>query len=335
MSEGSNSANIERKENKIMAQVTTVDVTGKEGSATLPVNENEALSLVETIASQRIASVKNTNTIEDAFFEYEVEDGKIIQEAIIKMAQAQTFVKTGQPDFSPKDPALYVKYFNNWEEKQFETTLRRDDIRAVIAGNKGATVEGVAGEIMASLTAGEGFYDYGQMRAIIEDATVGQDGSDFIGGSPINMKGVIYAVRKLFNVVKSTNTAGNVPCPQGVPVEDIRIAISEDVLNLMDVVELANVFNLSKEELFGKLVVLPYDENYEGSETILVYDRKALGRGTRLYDYSQDIVGKGRYTNHYLTTERAYFYNSLFKALRLNVADAVSSAKEAIINTGA
>lgn len=331
MSEGSNSANIERKENKIMAQVTTVDVTGKEGSATLPVNENEALSLVETIASQRIASVKNTNTIEDAFFDYEVENGKVIEEAIIKMAEAQNFVKSGQPDLSPKDPALYIKYFNNWETKQFETSLRRDDIRAVIAGNKGASVEGVAGEIMATLTAGEGFYDYTQMRAIIEDNNVGESGNSYLGGAPKNMKGVIYAVRKLFNVIKSTNDDGNVPCVQGVPVEDIRIAISEDILNLMDVVELANVFNLSKEELFGKLVVLPYDETYEGKETILVYDRKALGRATRIYDYSQDIVGKGRYTNHYLTVERAYFYNALFKAIRLDVSTAVASAKGDII----
>lgn len=331
MSAGSNSANIERKEKQIMAQVTTVDVTDEKGSATFPIKENEALSLVETIASQRIASVKNTNTIEDAFFDYDVENGKVIEEAIIKMAEEQTFVATGQPDLSPKDPALFVKYFNKWEQKQFATTLRRDDIRAVIAGNKGATAEGVAGEIMATLTAGEGFYDYGQMRAIIENPDVGEIGNDYLGGTPKNMKGVIYSVRKLFNVVKSTNTAGGIPCVQGVPVEDIRIAVDEDVLNLMDVVELANVFNLSKEELFGKLVVLPYDESYDGKHTILVYDRKALGRATRLYDYSQDIVGKGRYTNHYLTTERAYFYNSLFKAIRLDVSTAVASAKGEII----
>ena len=110
---------------------------------------------------------------------------------------------------------------------------------------------------------------------------------------------------------------------QATPVNDIRIAVSESVLNLMDVVELANVFNLTKEELFGKLVVIPFDADYDTSK-ILVYDRKALGRGTRLFEYSQDVIGKGLYTNHYLTTERCYFYNGLYKALKLDISVALA-----------
>lgn len=300
-----------------------------QGSGTFPTTPNAFLDAVETIAQQNIRSVESTNRIEDAFYEYEVEDGKVIEEAIIEMATAQAFVPTAegaQPDLSPLDPKLHIKYFNEWDAQQWKTTLRKDEIRAIIA--RGESAEAVASRIMGTLTSGEGDYDYAQMRAVIEDASVGVDATtDVLGNKkPKNMKGVMYAIRKMYNAVKATNTKGGVPCKQGVPVNDIRIAISEDVLALIDMVELANLFNLSKEEILGKVVMLPQDANYAGTR-VLVYDRKALGRGTRVFDYSQDILGLARYSNHGLNTERCYFYNDLFKALALDISDAVESAE--------
>ena len=139
-------------------------------------------------------------------------------------------------------------------------------------------------------------------------------------------------MREMYNALKATNKIGldsATGIAQATPVEDIRIAVSESLLNLMDVVELANVFNLTKEELFGKLVVVPFEANKEDYDKgrIVVYDRKALGRGTRLFEYSQDVIGKGLYTNHYLTTERCYFYNKLFKCITLDVNVALEAEK--------
>lgn len=320
-----------------MAQVTTIDVTTLIGSDTFPVNVNDVYNLVETIAVQNIRGVKSSNRIEDAFYDYVVENGAVIEEAIVAMAEKQTFVKTGQPDLSPKDPTLKVKYFNNWEAKQFQTTIRRSDIRKIIA-DKGTGLEEVVSAILATLTEGEGFDDYKAMRDIIKDTQVGFDASTSIFNNkrPKNMKGVIYCLREMYNALKATNKVGLASdgFEQATPVEDIRIAISESVLNLIDVVELANIFNLTKEELFGKLVVIPYDADYT-TDKVLVYDRKALGRGTRLFEYSQDVIGKGLYTNHYLTTERCYFYNGLFKALKLDVSSAVTSALNELLEANA
>lgn len=300
-----------------------------QGSTTFPVTANQFYTAVETIAVQNVREVVSTNLIEDAFYEYEVNDGKVIEEAIIEMAEAQAFVPTAegsQPDLSPLDPKLHIKYFNEWNAQQFKTTLRKDEIRSIIA--RGESAEAVSSRILGTLTSGEGDYDYSQMRAVIEDANVGVNAvTDVLGNKkPKNMKGVMYAIRKMYNAIKATNDKGGVPCKQGVPVGDIRIAISEDVLALIDMVELANLFNLSKEEILGKIVKLPYDENYTGNK-VLVYDRKALGRATRLFDYGQDVLGTARYSIHTLNTERAYFYNNLFKALSLDITDAVTSAE--------
>lgn len=315
-------------------------ITPINGSATFPATPNAFLNAVETIASQRIKAVVSTNKIEDAFFEYEVKDGKVIEEAIIAMAQRQAFVPTAagaQPDLSPLDPATYIRYFNNFEESQFKTTKREDEIRAIMASNAPNSTDDVAAEILDTLTAGEGDYDYSQMRAIIEDTTtpVGVDASAalFNNGVPQSAKGIMYAMRKMFNAVKGTNTIGlpaGVSTKQGVPVEDIRIAISEDVLALIDMVELASLFNLSKEEIYGKIVRLPHDPSYAGN-IIRVYDRKSMGRATRTFDYAMENFPTRRYSNHTLTTSRAYFYNGLFKNLYLDVSTAVASEEGQLI----
>lgn len=325
------------------AEVTTVDVTTIIGSDKFPVNTNDVYKLVETIAVQNIRSLKSSNRIEDAFYDYVVDNGTVIEEAVVAMAEAQEFVKTGQPDLSPVDPKLFVKYFNNWETKQFETAVRKSDIRKIIA-NKGTGFDELVAQILATLSEGESYHDYTQMRLALEACAEDSPGEfvELTGRKPLNAKGILWAIRETYNMLKATNTIG-IEKPSGMseadfaklkqatPVEDIRIAISESILNLIDVTELANVFNLEKEELFGKLVVLPYEKgDTELGEftihNIVVYDRKHLGRGTRLFEYSQDVIGKGLYTNHYLTTERCYFRNFLYKCVKIEVADAISNA---------
>ena len=317
-----------------MSTVTTVDVTTLLGSSDFPVNANDVYGLVETICVQNIRGVKSSNRIADAFYDYVVENGTVVEEAIIKMAEKQNFVKTGTPNLAPKDPTVAVKYFNNWEAKQFQTTIRRNDIRKIIA-DKGTGLDEVVSAILDTLNQGEGYDDYKAMRDIIKNASVGFDANTTLFGDKHakGVKGLIYAMREAYNALKATNFVGlddQVSFEQATPVEDIRIAISESVLNLMDVVELANVFNLSKEELFGKLVVIPYDADYDKFK-VLVYDRKALGRGTRLYEYSQDVIGKGLYTNHYLTVERCYFYNGLFKCLAIDAQEAVEAGEASVL----
>ena len=97
--------------------------------------------------------------------------------------------------------------------------------------------------------------------------------------------------------------------------------------------ELANVFNLEKEALFGKLVVVDVDDLTDRANDYkaIVYDRKAFGKATRLYEYSQDVSGRGLFTNHYLTVDRAYFHNGLFKAARIDASAAATAARGELI----
>lgn len=315
-----------------MTEVTTIDVTTLEGSDQFPVNINDVYNLIETIAYQQIRALRSTNRIVDGFFDYDVDNGKVIEESVIAMAKAQAFNKNDFA-FTPNDPDVYVRYFNNFEPVQFEATIRRDDIRAVLA-NKGVGLDAVVGEILETLTQGEGYDDFKKMRNALFTANVTDYNTTVLGGNPATMKGVLYAIRDAYNHLISTNADLTAEAyDSGTPEKDIRIAITPKLLNLIDVVELANVFNLEKEELFGRLVIVDVDDLADQANwyKVVVYDRKAFGRATRIYDYTQDISGRGRFTNHYLTTERAYFHNGLFKAARIDATAAATAARATLI----
>ena len=57
-----------------------MSVTPINGSANFPATANAFLAAVETLAVQNVRAVESTNKIEDAFYEYEVKDGKVVEE---------------------------------------------------------------------------------------------------------------------------------------------------------------------------------------------------------------------------------------------------------------
>ena len=316
-----------------MARVETIDITSMIGSENFPVNINDVYGLIETIASQNIRAVKSTNNIEDGLYYYDVENGTVIEEAVIEMAKGQAFDKNAY-SFAPTDPVVHPLYFNNWEASQYATTVRRNDIRKIIA-NKGVGIEEVISAILDTLTQGEGYDDFKKSRNLILNAPC-KNYRTILGGVPKTMKGVVYAARDMYNHVKSDNADLTTEAyVSSVPESDIRVAITSKLLNLIDVGELAHVFNLSKEELFGKLVVVDVDDLPKSAAwyKLVVYDRKAMGRGRRLYEYSQDVSGKGLFTNHYLTDEMAFFYNGLFKACWLDCSKAAEAALSDLVDT--
>ena len=316
-----------------MAKVETIDITSMIGSENFPVNINDVYGLIETIASQNIRAVKSTNKIEDGLFYYDVENGTVIEEAVIEMAKGQAFDKNAY-SFAPTDPVVHPLYFNNWEASQYATTVRRNDIRKIIA-NKGVGIEEIISAILDTLTQGEGYDDFKKSRNLILNAPC-KNYRAILGGVPKTMRGVIYAARDMYNHVKSDNAdLTTEEYVSSVPESDIRVAITSKLLNLIDVGELAHVFNLSKEELFGKLVVVDVDDLPESAAwyKLVVYDRKAMGRGRRLFEYSQDVSGKGLFTNHYLTDEMAFFYNGLFKACWLDCSKAAEAALSDLVDT--
>lgn len=302
------------------------------GSDTFPLTENDFYTAIETIARQEIRNVKSVSRLDDGIFYYDLTDsnGTVIQQMLIDKAKAQSF-NPNTCQKTPFDPSLVVRYFQNWNTRQYYATVRRDEIRAIIA-NKGMSAEDVTAAIIDTTTQGNDGDEFIAERELILNTEV-TDFSTVLGGVPSNMKGVIFALREMYNYLKGENTNFTITdFATHTPPEDIRIALTERVMNLIDIGELSNVLNLSKEELFGKLVIIPTtDQPAANLYKVVAYDRKAFNRARRIYDLLPDDCVSARFKNFILTVEDMYFYSPLFKATSLDVTAAATAQFNALI----
>lgn len=308
-------------------------ITPTQGSEEFPANANEALALIETLARQQIKNVKSTNRIIDGLYYDDISLGKVVEQAMIKRAKKVTFDRDKcWCDGNPIDPELVVRYYNNWEKGQWETSIREDDIEAIIAGNRGATVSSVTEGIIDSLTQGEGKEDFTKARGLIYSTTA-VDFSTILGGVPANMDGVLYAMRDMYNQIRYDMDGYTIIGESSsTPEEDIRIAITDKLMALLDISKLANILNLEKVEIFGKLVIIPAGDLPKSQwYKIFAYDRMRFERYTRKYKYEQSLPQPGQFVKAILTTDRMYIECPLFKAAQLDVTAAATAQYNTII----
>lgn len=294
-------------------------ITPVNGSENFPANENDVYPLLETLAYQNIRGIKSANRLFDAFFFVDLTEanGVVLESALIDKAKCQTFDKN-KCDMSPLDPSVVGRYFNNWKSCRYKTTLRRDDIRKILA-NKGVGVEDIVAEILDTLTQGRDGQEFKDGRSLILDAAV-KDYTTTLGGTPANLRGIIYAIRDMYDTLRTDNAGFDITgWETHTPEEDIRIAISTKLLNLLSVGELASVLNLTEVELWGKLVVIPVsDLDRANWFKVVVYDRKAMLHARRQNYMDNEKCAGSQYWNYYLFVEDLFAYNPLFKATAMN-----------------
>lgn len=293
--------------------------TPNNGAAQFPANENEVYPLVETIAYQSIKGVKSANRIEDAFYFVDLteDNGVVLETALIQKAECQSYDKN-TCDMSPLDPTVVARYFNNWVSCRYKRTVRRDDIRKILA-NKGQGVEDIVAEILDSLTQGRDGKEFKSGRSLILDTDL-IDYTTTLGGTPANLRGVIYAIRDMYDTLRTDNSGFDITgWETHTPEEDIRIAISSKLLNLLGVGELANILHLSEVELWGKLVVIPVSDLDRAKWfKVVVYDRKAMLHSRRKNTMDNEKCAGSEYWNYYLFVDDLFAYNPLFKATSMD-----------------
>ena len=303
------------------------------GSATFDAKMNEWYNMLEGIVRQSLNDVQMDDPLrdDDAVFFWDCKPetgatGQTIETSIIAAAQGQAYSPDGAPDFTGVNPKFYTRFFREWIDVQYETQVNRDEARKAASG-KGVSEDDIAQYIVDSLAQGESRDDFYARRDLLMNSPV-PNFSGIIGGVPTTMDGAIWAIREAYNYLTSINEGlASGPYASRVKPEDVRIAITDKALNLIDVVRLANVFNLEKDDLLGRIVVvrsgdLPAEQQYRA----VIYDRKAMNVAEFTYDYTQDIIGQKRKTLHYLTISRQYFYNSLFKSCAIDLTVAAQAA---------
>lgn len=294
--------------------------------------DNKNIAMVEQIAEQIIENAESANPLDSAFPVIEVANGTTIEKTLLEMAQGYAFDDTAAQGWAQKDVTAHTRYFSDWDEKQYEATYRRDDVRAVLL--PGGNPEEFAGKVVTTLTEGEGDYDFQKTREILVDSTAFANYSTIAGGVPANMEGVLYLARDMYNHLIATNSDVNAGgFRQKTNADRVRVCMSDKLLNLIDVGQLAHVFNLEKQELIGKIVVynaddLPAADRYK----LVVTDYRRVVRGRRTYEFSDDKSGRGLFINYFLTAKRMYAVCELYKGAMIDCTAAANAKLATLIS---
>lgn len=280
------------------------------GSATLTPTVNDIYGLVETIARQIFRSVDSANPLAEVFDKGTIDKGTTVQQVMIQLTESYAFNKNAVDQLVAKDPTLLVRYFNDWTERQFEQTVREDEIRKVLIGS--SSVDELAGRIVGNLSESYDNEMFIDEKAVIASAITAMTSA----GAPADVDELLTSIRNVadsFSFVNNTySIAGAV---HSTRMEDIVVLIPYNIKNVIDVTKLANTWNLSKNEILPRIITIDTTDN-----NVIIADKNFFFKYNRLLEVEPARNVKARATNYYLTADDLLGYAPFFKATYLDAS---------------
>lgn len=268
----------------------------------------ETYDIIEKIANTIISTSEATNHFA-ILDKGKVENGIIVEQIVAKLATAYAFDHTKVDVFAKANVELVTRYFQDWIENQYQVTIEEQEIKRIITSSENLTQ--LASVLIATMTNAHNNDLYktllGLMNSVAKDVTPIQTEVTLTANTA---EEILQAIR---DTVKSFQFCNSTYNPSGIdsvtPLENIVIAIPYKVLNKLDIVKLANVFNLEKTQLLGRII-----ETDDADNLIYIFDINAFGYFTRLSDVTSQLNAKSHYTNYWLTVQELPYFSPLFKS---------------------
>lgn len=269
----------------------------------------DTYGVLEKIANTLIETVEGKNPF-DVLNKGKVETGIIVEQIVAKLATAYAFDNTAVDVFAKTAPDLVVRYFQDWIENQFPCTIEEQEIKRIVGSVD--NLSKLAGVMIASMTNAHDNDIYQTMLGLMTDV------ADDI--TPIQTKVTLSAtpdanelITAIRDTIKTMTFCNSTYCPAGFvtksAIDNIMLAIPYKVLNKLDVIKLANVYNLEKADLMGHIIETDQTDNY-----IFIFDKNAFGWYTRMLDVTSERNQKGHYTNYWLTAQELPYFSPLFNS---------------------
>lgn len=292
----------------------------EKGKTAFTAEMNTYMNEVAKFCSQYLYALESTNPLDEFFPVEEVSNGEEVEISVIAKAAAQAFDSTGVNIWKDHKPTIATEWNPDaWDDKQFIVTMRYDEIRKALLTNK--SPEEAAAKILDSITQGCNNYRYKQLRELMTVANYYKDYATIGKYTPKTMSGVLAICKDAYHHLRASNAdcCANTTIEMEVPAEDIYTLIPSKVMDLLDTTELANLYNLEKANLIGKIIVVNVDDlDPVNWYKVKVIDRKAVRRYRRNHDYTEDRNNTGRFTQEILFNSELNFMCGLFKAVEIN-----------------
>lgn len=285
------------------------------GSDNYTATINDIYGLVEKVAKQSFFGVESDNPLSH-FYKGDVDKGTTIEQWMIQLCESYAFDKNAVDVFKGADPDYVVRYFKDWTERQYEATVRDDEIRKILKGE--SSVEDVSAKIIANLTESDENENFENLKGVLAyiktqidasdsatNAGVAQDGAEFL-------KLIKNAVDKMKFMNSTFSVAG---AKYRCPLDRIRIVMPYGVKNAVDVDTLASLFHVEKAEILEKIDVIDTEDGI-----VYIVDESAVLWYRRLSEIEPTRNAKARKTIYYKTVDDLFAYSPIFKATYIDAS---------------
>lgn len=290
-----------------------------------------------------VISQINANNPLAVFDKAPVDNGDTIEQVVIKLVESEASDPDGLRALTPdKRDKLATRYFKDFNEKQFRTTVRYDKLRMV--GNTVENYEEIADGLVAELAPSDIQEKYEDTKGLFKYGAT----PDTTGATTFVNLGTIEAIdnvpnyKKVLTTLKNTikgfmynstkyNTAG---LKRKAYRDDIFVIMPYELKNEIDVETLAGLFNLDKAEINSRIIEIDEGVDTNGDYTVYVVDRNAILIVTQLYMMDDQKNASGKFWNYFLNVTRMYALSALFNGTFFKVATITPETPETPENNG-
>ena len=296
--------------------------TGVDGQNYTPNTYSLYADMIGKLARQFIRNVESKNSLA-VFDKGRIENGDTIEQVVIGLLESQGYDLNGANTLTPKQTNnMVARYWNDWQKKVYKQTIRPEQIRKITPSNEVDETSELARKLIASLDFSA---EHEHFVAFKELLSWGVQNSQIVSrtavvlddNGKINYKGIIKEIKNVIDGMQFVSNAYNgASFTTKTNKDDIMLVIPFEVMNMLDVDELAGVFNLSKTELDARIIKTDATD-----KKIYVLDKNAILSFTREYEIRTQENAEGNFWNYFLHTERLMTISPLFNAVCITYAE--------------
>lgn len=287
-------------------------------SPTYAIKKQEFLnSVVNKIGRQIYSTTAYTNPLKRLKKGF-IENANEIEEIYIARAVGTNYDPNGTGALDRVKPTVKTQYHQVDYEKDFQVTIQDKQVR------KGFTTKGgvsrLANEIMESLHTGAEYEEYTKTLELLDTIATNSKYKKVVSNIVDNQtsKDFVKELRKTIKRMGRRSTEFATYENHCKPSQMV-LFLNEEWSIEMDVEMLATAFNMSKQEIQECTIIeIPTLTTNKKTKAILC-DERALQIYDTYYAIEPQRNAKGKFTNHFLSTEKIFSWSNLVNIAVFNI----------------
>lgn len=279
-------------------------------SATYVIKKQEFLnSVVNKIGKQIYSTTAYINPLKRIKRGF-IENANEIEEIYIARAVGYDYDPNGSGALDRVKPNITTQYHQVDYAKDFQVTIQDKQVRKGFTSKGGVTR--IANEIMESLHTGAEYEEFTKCIEILDTIATNSKYKKEVTDVTDNASAKAFT-KELKKTIKKMGFRSETfaTVENHCKPNQMILFLNMDWSVEMDIEMLAQAFNMSKQEINECTIIeIPELKTNKKTKAILC-DERALQIYDTFYELEPQRNGKGKFTNHFLSTEKIFSYSNL------------------------